>query len=241
MEEGGEGGLVGGVFGVGGLGAQEVVVAQGAVEFSGEGGFVAVEGAQGIEVGAKAVGQAAIDDLGGGWGWEFGEVLLFGGEVALVDFAFGEGEEVLFGELGALEEFVVGEEGDVFAGVVAVAFEDFGFDAVEALEAAVGGGDAFDEEEFLGAAGGHIQEHGVFEGGVGGGVFVGEAGSFGLSGQAVFKGIHGNFGFTGGGGGAGGFLGIAAVGVDATLGGGGLGHGWWVLWFGGRYFEYDAC
>lgn len=112
------------------MGAQEVIIAQGAVEFSGKGGFVAVEVAEGVEVIAKALGQAAINDLGGGRGREFGEVFLFGGEVALVDFAFGEGVEVLFGELGAPEEFVVGEEGDVFSGVVAVLFEDFGFHAV---------------------------------------------------------------------------------------------------------------
>lgn len=93
------------------------------------------------------------------------------------------------------------------------------------MESPVGGGDALDEEEFLGTAGSHIQEECVFKGVVGGGVFVGEAGGVGLSGQSVFESVHGDFGFPGGGGGAGGFLGIASVGVDAALGGGGLRHG----------------
>jgi hypothetical protein len=81
-----------------------------------------------------------------------------------------------------------------------------------------------------------VVEEFLFEGFVLGGGFEGEDDGFG--GEAVFEGVEFGFGLAFGGAGSGGFLRVAAVGVDLFLGCHGClhiqgrrrGQGFWVAW-----------
>ena len=88
--------------------------------------------------------------------------------------------------------------------------EDFGFDFGNAVELPGDGNELLGEGELFDGLGVECFEVALGEKLVVGGVFGGEQG--GLRGQAVFEGVEGGFGFAGGGAGAGGFLGVEAVG-----------------------------
>jgi len=111
----------------------------------------------------------------------------------------------------------VGVFGEGFLGVEALAVEvvdeffeedllEADFDLLGAEDAPSVGGELGDEELPIGVLGSEIVQEAVFEGFEIGGGFEGEDGEFG--GETVGNGVPAGFGFTGGGAGAGGLLGI---------------------------------
>jgi hypothetical protein len=122
-----------------------------------------------------------------------------------------EGGAVL--DLG-VEKFGLGE---IFVEAIDLVIPELGFDAAEAALDPFGGDEGVDERE-LGGIGGLVLI--VKRGGEGfevGGIFAGDDVGPGV--DAGFEGVEGGGGFTLGSFGAGGFLGVAAVGVDLGFSG----------------------
>jgi hypothetical protein len=113
------------------------------------------------------------------------------------------------GEAGGDPVFGV-DEG---VGVVVQAFEalvpELGFDDGEAFEEPGAGDEAGDEDVLFGGGGLEAVEVGLGEELVVGGVFGGDDGGAGE--DAVVEGVEAGLGFAGGGAGAGGFEGVAAI------------------------------
>jgi hypothetical protein len=93
---------------------------------------------------------------------------------------------------------------------------EVGFDAAEAALGPLGGDEGIDERELGSASGMVLAVECRGEGFECGGVFV--ADDFGMGVDAGFQGVERGGGFAFGGGGAGGFLGIEAIGVELGLG-----------------------
>jgi hypothetical protein len=114
---------------------------------------------------------------------------------------------------GGVEEIGVGEIVEAFDAIV----PELGFDAAEAALDPLGGDEGVDERELVGIGGAEVEEEGSSKGFEFGGVFAGDDVGPGV--DAGFEGVERGGGFALGRGGAGGFLGVEAVGVDLGLGG----------------------
>jgi hypothetical protein len=140
---------------------------------------------------------------------------------------------------GVCAVVVVAEEaGEELGGgevILVLVLEEIRGGAGEAAEGPEGVGDAFGEHSFAGGFGGEVVEDFVFEGVEGGGAFGGEEGDGvvggGLAGLAVLEGVVGGSFLTLLCAGAGGFLGVLAVGLQAFLGWGEAVWGGDCLWF----------
>ena len=134
----------------------------------------------------------------------------------------GEGVEgVLIGvaERGAVldlgvEKFFAGE---IFVEALDLVVPELGFDAAEAALDPFGGDEGVDERELDGAGGAVVVVKCGGEGFEFGGIFAGDDVGPGV--DAGFEGVERGAGLAFGRGGAGGFLGVAAIGVDLGFGG----------------------
>ena len=95
-------------------------------------------------------------------------------------------------------------------------FPEIGFDAAEAALGPLGGDEGIDESKLVVAGGMVFEVECRGESCECGGVFVVD--DFGMGVDAGFQGVERGGGFAFGGGGAGGFLGIEAIGVELGLG-----------------------
>jgi len=118
---------------------------------------------------------------------------------------------------GGVEEIGVGE---VFVEAFDLVIPELGFDAAEAALGPLSGDEGVDERELDGIGGAEVEEELGGEGFEFGGIFAGDDVGPGV--DAGFEGVESGAGFALGGGGAGGFLGVEAIGVDLGLGGHGL-------------------
>jgi hypothetical protein len=119
--------------------------------------------------------------------------------------------------LGGVDEIGVGE---ILVEALDLVIPELGFDAAEAALGPLGGDESVDERELVGVGGVEVEEECRGEGFEFGGIFAGDDVRPGV--DAGFEGVEGRSGFAFGRGGAGGFLGVAAVGVDLGF----SGHGW---------------
>jgi len=153
-----------------------------------------------------------------------------------VEGAFGAGfvaaevVEIVGADDEDVSEIAVGDVAafaDVGAVIVETVVPDAGFGAVEAAEAPGGEDDGLGEDLLAGGGGLEIAEEGVAEGVVFGLVLGGEDGA--LGGEAVAEGVEAGDGLAFGGAGAGGLLGVGAVGGQASGARRVWGVGCWVL------------
>ena len=119
---------------------------------------------------------------------------------------------------GGIDEIGVGE---IFVEALKPVIPELGFDAAEAALGPLGGDEGVDEGELDGVGGMEVEYECGGEGFEFGGVFAGDDVRPGVN--AGFEGVEGGGGFAFGGFGAGGFLGVAAVGVNLGFGRHGLG------------------
>jgi hypothetical protein len=113
---------------------------------------------------------------------------------------------------GGVEKIGVGE---IFVEAFDLVIPELGFDAAEAALDPLGGDEGVDERELDGVGGVEVEHEGGGEGFEIGGIFAGDDVGPGV--DAGFEGVEGRSGFAFGGGGAGGFLGVEAIGVDLCL------------------------
>ena len=183
------------------------------------GSLGAAGGLEGFEV-LHAAFDGALD--GGFVADEAGEVV---GALAL--FHESAGEEIFrfvgIGRVGVFPvavhvEFVIrlpfSVEADQNGGFFAV---DAGFEGKGAVEAPLGGGDALDDQFFAVADGAEVVVEILEEAEEGFGILAFEDEVF-VAGEAVGEAVAAGGGFAFGGAGAGGFLGVAAVGIRLPLG-----------------------
>jgi hypothetical protein len=184
------GGLGRGIEALGLLGLEGF---EGHVHAAADGVLVAVELAGGVAIGDAV--EALAEDAG-----------------VVVEFLF-VGGAVFLGAVG------VGVLGVVFeaAGDAIADAEDAGFDAVAAEHAPVGVDDVEEQEFFEGADGGVAGFEGGDQAVELGAVLFGEDGAAG--GESVEQRVGTGAGLAVGGPGAGGFAGVAAIGVDLLAGG----------------------
>lgn len=200
VEVGGGVGRVGG-----GGGAEDAVLDEGFVEGALGGGFVAVEGGEGV---VGVVGEAS-EEVGGGAG--VGKRLEIGGRgggLDAVTLVVGE-LLVVLGVGGAVGGF------DFFAVVLVGEVEEMGFGLGMAAEFPAEEADAFDEEFFEGRLGIEVVAEIEEEVGVVGLLGLGdEEGGVEGGAEAVAEGVAGGAGFAVGGAWTGGVEGVGAVGEE---------------------------
>jgi hypothetical protein len=114
---------------------------------------------------------------------------------------------------GRVEEFGAGE---VFVEAFDLVPPELGFDAAEAALGPLGKDEGVDERELVGAGGVVVEEKCRGEGLEFGGIFAGD--DEGPSVDAGFERVEGGAGFAFGRGGARGFLGVKAIGVNLCFG-----------------------
>jgi len=114
---------------------------------------------------------------------------------------------------GGVEEIGVRE---VFVEAFDLVIPKLGFDAAEAALDPLGGDEGVDERELVGVGWKEVEEELGGEGFELGGIFAGDDVGPGV--DAGLESVEGGSGFAFGGGGAGGFLGVEAIGVDLGLG-----------------------
>jgi len=114
---------------------------------------------------------------------------------------------------GGVEEIGVRE---VFVEAFDLVIPKLGFDAAEAALDPLGGDEGVDERELVGVGWKEVEEELGGEGFELGGIFAGDDVGPGV--DAGFEGVERGGGFALGRGGASGFLGVEAIGVDLGLG-----------------------
>jgi len=118
---------------------------------------------------------------------------------------------------GGVEEIGVRE---IFVEAFDAIVPELGFDAAESALRPLGGDEGVDESDLVGVGGVEVEEVRGGEGFEFGGVFAGD--DVGPRVDAGLEGVEGGGGFAFGRGGASGFLGVKAIGVDLGLGRHGL-------------------
>ena len=161
----------------------------------GRGGLEVLEGFEGAEVHAVGGIDAALNA---------------GEGIERVAEGVAEGGVVLD---GGVDEVGVGE---VLVEALDLVIPELGFDAAEAALGPLGGDEGVDEGELDGVGGVEVEKECGGEGFEFGGIFAGDDVRPGV--DAGFEGVEGGSGFALGRGGAGGFLGVAAIGVDLGFG-----------------------
>jgi hypothetical protein len=118
---------------------------------------------------------------------------------------------------GGIDEIGVGK---ILVEALDLVIPELGFNAAEAALDPLGGDEGVDEWELDGVGGAEVEHECGGEGFEFGGIFAGDDVGPGV--DPGFESVERGGGFAFGGGGAGGFLGVAAIGVDLGFGG----HGW---------------